>query len=73
MRLRELLNVLLSFSVSSFVSTPRLWHVALALGSCPGPVCYAAMQAVAKEMGRWGQEEMLPCVLRSRVYTYLSF
>lgn len=73
MRLGDPLNVLLSSHLTSLMSAPWLWHVALALGSCPGPVRYAAVQVLAKEVGMWGQEEMLPCVLRSRVCTYLNF
>lgn len=76
MRLGDLLNLPLSSQLgsrlSSFVSTPWLWHMALTLGSHPGPICYAAMEMLAKEMGRWVQEEMLPCILRTRVYTYLN-
>lgn len=46
---------------------------ALACASNCGPVCFAAVEMLAGEMGRWGQEEMLPHVPRTSVYTYLNF
>lgn len=55
MHLGDLLNLppssQLGSRLSSFVSTPWLWHMALTLGSRPGPIRYTAVELLAKEMG----------------------
>lgn len=59
MHSEDLQNVLLS-SHLSFISTPQLWNVALAVGSCHAPTRGAAMGVLGEELGMWRNEEVLP-------------